>query len=73
MENAAVEKEYIGDEELELGLGLSLGNASGEKGGAYGGSGRILTAKDFPNGFACGTKRERAQKSAASSDSAAVR
>lgn len=25
MENAAVEKEYIGDEELELGLGLSLG------------------------------------------------
>ncbi|XP_047982328.1 auxin-responsive protein IAA13-like isoform X1 [Salvia hispanica] len=72
MENAAVEKEYIGDEELELGLGLSLGNASGEKGGAYGGSGRILTAKDFPNGFACGTKRERAQKSAASSDSAAV-
>ncbi|KAL1544922.1 Iaa13p [Salvia divinorum] len=73
-QNAAVEKEYIGDE-LELGLGLSLGNGGGEK-GAYA---RILTAKDFPNGFACGTKRERAaahQISAASSSpshSAAVR
>lgn len=55
--------------ELELGLGLSLGNGGGavEKGRscAWGEYGRILTAKDFPNGFSSGrgcgggTKRER--------------
>lgn len=52
--------------ELELGLGLSLGGggAGGVKGKgsavAWGEYGRILTAKDFPNGFCTGTKRERA-------------
>ncbi|KAG8369786.1 hypothetical protein BUALT_Bualt14G0049900 [Buddleja alternifolia] len=58
--------------ELELGLGLSLGNGGSGGGGgggaavgkgkgscsAWGDYGRILTAKDFPNGFS-GTKRER--------------
>ncbi|KAL7145068.1 hypothetical protein ABFS83_07G054100 [Erythranthe nasuta] len=63
---------------LELGLGLSLGTGGGGggavaakgKGSAWGEYGRILTAKDFPNGFSCGrsaaaaaggggTKRER--------------
>ncbi|GAA0157515.1 hypothetical protein LIER_14767 [Lithospermum erythrorhizon] len=34
-------------DELELGLGLSLGNGKS----AWGEHGRILTAKDFPNGF----------------------
>ncbi|XP_057772313.1 auxin-responsive protein IAA13-like [Salvia miltiorrhiza] len=69
--------------ELELGLGLSLGNGGGgaaEKGRscAWGEYGRILTAKDFPNGFACGraaaggTKRERSGAVDEGSASAAV-
>lgn len=76
--------------ELELGLGLSLGNGGGggaaekEKGRscAWGEYGRILTAKDFPNGFASGrgssggggggTKRERVAVDEGSA-SAAVR
>ncbi|KAI8560755.1 hypothetical protein RHMOL_Rhmol04G0280800 [Rhododendron molle] len=40
--------------ELELGLGLSLGGGSvkaAAKGSQWGDYGRILTAKDFPNGF----------------------
>lgn len=40
--------------ELELGLGLSLGGGSvkaASKGSQWGDYGRILTAKDFPNGF----------------------
>ncbi|KAL3626492.1 Iaa13p [Castilleja foliolosa] len=54
--------------ELELGLGLSLGGGGGAatkgKSCAWGECGRILTAKDFPNGFSSGaagarTKRER--------------
>ncbi|KAL8483209.1 hypothetical protein ACS0TY_026040 [Phlomoides rotata] len=74
-----VEKLYMDmqkEAELELGLGLSLGGGGGGgvvekgKGCAWGEYGRILTAKDFPNGFSCGTKRERAPASA--SDSAAA-
>ncbi|KAK6161125.1 hypothetical protein DH2020_004506 [Rehmannia glutinosa] len=77
-QTAKMEKDYMGmskEAELELGLGLSLGNSGGGaavvkgKGSAWGEYGRILTAKDFPNGFPCGTsgavngggtKRERA-------------
>ncbi|KZV46440.1 hypothetical protein F511_11291 [Dorcoceras hygrometricum] len=71
-----VEEDYMGvqkEAELELGLGLSLGGSGGGGGGgagrvkgngsaaaAWGEYGRILTAKDFPNGFCAGTKRERA-------------
>lgn len=89
-QNAKVEKDYMGmtkEAELELGLGLSLGNGGGgghggcgavEKGrsSAWGEYGRILTAKDFPNGFSsrraggAGTKRERVDEGSAS---AAVR
>lgn len=49
-----------GEAELELGLGLSLGSlakpvkSSDCTRGEYG---RILTAKDFPNGFPTGTPR----------------
>ncbi|XP_019181485.1 PREDICTED: auxin-responsive protein IAA13-like [Ipomoea nil] len=54
-----------GEAELELGLGLSLGSgpcglakpmksSDCTRGGEYG---RILTAKDFPNGFPTGTPR----------------
>ncbi|KAI3459559.1 hypothetical protein Pfo_016222 [Paulownia fortunei] len=72
-----VEKEYMGmlnEAELELGLGLSSGGGGDVKGkgsSAWGECGRMLTAKDFPNGssagrsnggagVSAGTKRERA-------------
>ena len=48
------------ESELELGLGLSLGGGTAAKigkpggGGAWGESGRLLTAKDFPS---VGSKR----------------
>ncbi|GFP83427.1 auxin-responsive protein iaa13 [Phtheirospermum japonicum] len=76
-QSAKVEKDFMAgkEAELELGLGLSLGNSGGGGGGAaakgkdcaWGEYGRILTAKDFPNGFSsgragaagAGTKRER--------------
>ncbi|KAK4356946.1 hypothetical protein RND71_022556 [Anisodus tanguticus] len=52
---------YCEDEtELELGLGLSLNSGSGGVGGktkkssGWGEYGKILTAKDFPNGFSAG-------------------
>lgn len=87
-QNAKVEKDYMGmtkeADQLELGLGLSLGSGGGGGGGAvekgrgcaWGEYGRILTAKDFPNGFSSGrgggggTKRERVDEGSAS---AAVR
>ncbi|KAH6816102.1 auxin-induced protein 13 [Perilla frutescens var. frutescens] len=86
-QNAKVEKDYMHmgmtkESELELGLGLSLGGGGGavEKGRscAWGEYGRILTAKDFPNGFssgraaAAGTKRERALDEPSAPASAAV-
>ena len=74
-----VEKDYMGlssegssyenEEEIELGLGLSLSSGGGtggvgkNKGSLWGDYGRILTAKDLPNGFSgraggvSGTKR----------------
>ncbi|KAL0414187.1 UNVERIFIED_CONTAM: Auxin-responsive protein IAA13 [Sesamum radiatum] len=82
-QTSKVGKDYMGmskEAELELGLGLSLGNSGGGgggvvgkgKGSAWGEYGRILTAKDFPNGFSSGrtgngggTKRERAAAAAA--------
>ncbi|GAA0163987.1 hypothetical protein LIER_19728 [Lithospermum erythrorhizon] len=42
--------DYTNESELELGLGLSLGNGKNTK-SAWNEHGRILTAKDFPNGF----------------------
>lgn len=54
--------------ELELGLGLSLGSSVGKikKTGGWGECGRILTAKDFPNGFPSGNGRANAATSAVS-------
>ncbi|XP_075512170.1 auxin-responsive protein IAA13 isoform X1 [Primulina tabacum] len=70
LNTSKMEKDYMGiqkEAELELGLCLSLGGGGGAGGvkgkgsaAAWGEYGRILTAKDFPNGFCAGTKRERA-------------
>lgn len=61
---------YSNEAELELGLGLSLGGGTAGfakgKGSPWGEYGRILTAKDLPNGFSgragtvSGTKRAAA-------------
>ncbi|KAK4425391.1 Auxin-responsive protein IAA13 [Sesamum alatum] len=92
-QTSKVGKDYImgmsKEAELELGLGLSLGNSGSGGGGgmvgkgkgcAWGEYGRILTAKDFPNGFSCGrsgnngggTKRERTAAAADDEGSASA-
>lgn len=72
------EKNYMGiskEAELELGLGLSLCSGGGSgveakgKGSAWGEYGRILTAKDFPNGFSAGSGRAAAGTKRAAADS----
>ncbi|KAL2463511.1 Auxin-responsive protein IAA13 [Forsythia ovata] len=74
------EKDYMcisKEAELELGLGLSLRSGGGGggcvevkgKGSAWGEYGRILTAKDFPNGFSAGTGRAAAGTKRAAADS----
>lgn len=72
------EKDYMDiskESELELGLGLSLCSSGGGgveakgKGSAWSEYGRILTAKDFPNGFSAGSGRAAAGTKRAAADS----
>ncbi|CAA2992083.1 auxin-responsive IAA13-like [Olea europaea subsp. europaea] len=72
------EKDYMDiskESELELGLGLSLCSGGGGgveakgKGSAWSEYGRILTAKDFPNGFSAGSGRAAAGTKRAAADS----